>query len=85
MRRTEDDDWEDPDYGDDDYGDDDNEPELVPCPECGGEVYEDAEQCPHCGQYIKPGGSKSVLSGRPLWFIALAIAGIIAVIVTSFR
>ena len=84
MRRTEDDDWEDPDYGDDDYGDDD-EPELLACPECGGEVYEDAEQCPHCGQYIKPGGSTSVLSGRPFWFIALAIAGIIAVIVTSFR
>jgi hypothetical protein len=22
---------------------------VLPCPECGGAVYEDAPQCPHCG------------------------------------
>ena len=31
---------------------DDFASEVVACPECGEEVYEDAEQCPLCGAYI---------------------------------
>lgn len=34
----------------DDDGDDDAE--TVPCPHCGADVYEDAEQCPRCGKYL---------------------------------
>jgi len=26
--------------------------ELVPCPHCGREISELAEQCPHCGDWI---------------------------------
>jgi hypothetical protein len=55
-RHTRDDDdendEEDDDYGDAGYGDDDDEAETVPCPHCGAEVYENAEQCPRCGKYL---------------------------------
>ena len=36
--------------------------------------------CPYCGEYVTH--STSVLAGKPLWFIVLAILGIIAVIAT---
>ncbi len=38
------DDWDDPDG-------DDRAP-MVECPHCHAQVYEDAEQCPKCRQYI---------------------------------
>ncbi|TWT29240.1 hypothetical protein KOR34_52950 [Posidoniimonas corsicana] len=63
---------------DDDYYDDD-EAELVDCPACGAPVYEEAERCPVCGEYITH--STSPWSGRPTWWVALGLAGILAMIV----
>lgn len=34
--------------------DDDGVSETVPCPACGAAVYEDADQCPACGEWIIP-------------------------------
>lgn len=31
---------------------DDDEWETVPCPNCGRDVAEEAEMCPHCGEFI---------------------------------
>ncbi len=31
---------------------DDAEPDEVPCPNCRHLVYEEAEQCPHCGEWV---------------------------------
>lgn len=76
MRRDDEDDWDDPEP--DDF--DDDVLEMLHCPECGEDIYEDSEQCPHCGMYVKPGGSTSALSGKPWWFVLLAILGIVAVI-----
>ena len=47
-------DYEDPDFEDPDFDDEfENEPvDLINCPVCHGEIYEDAEQCPLCGNYI---------------------------------
>ena len=42
--------------------DDDDASQTLPCPECGHNVYEDAEQCSACGNYIT---HRSQLS--PLW------------------
>ncbi len=72
------------DFQDDDYDDviDDSCSELVACPECGDDVYEDAEQCPLCGAYIVH--QYSPWSKRPLWWIALGLLGVIAVIITLF-
>ena len=35
--------------------DDDEETATVPCPHCGADVYEWAERCPRCGDWIVPG------------------------------
>ncbi len=40
---------EDPDESDQDHGDD---AETVPCPFCNKRVYEHADVCAHCGNYI---------------------------------
>jgi len=69
--------WSDEDSEQDDYGDDDVT-ETIPCPDCGAEVYEDAEQCPACGQYIVP--ANNALAGRPVWWIVLGLLGAAAVI-----
>ena len=55
---------------------DDDLSETLPCPECGHPVYEDAVQCPYCGDYISR--STSIWSGRPLWWIVLGLLGILA-------
>ncbi len=62
----------------DDYDEDDSS-ELRPCPECGAEIYEDSQQCPVCGNYITF-GSSGAFSGRPVWWILLGLAGIVALI-----
>ncbi|MHB1037117.1 MAG: zinc-ribbon domain-containing protein [Pirellulales bacterium] len=76
-----DDDWSD-DADDDEYADDafdeDDTTDTRACPQCGAEVYEDAVECPVCGSYIT--FSTHAWSGRPGWWIALGIAGIIALI-----
>ncbi len=82
-------DWEMPDPDDvsddgsfDDVSADDAALELVPCPRCGNDIYEEAERCNHCGEYITR--STSVLAGQPWWFVLLAVAGIGAVIASTF-
>lgn len=66
---------------DDDWPDDDpDESDVVTCPNCGADVYEDAEQCPACGEWIT--SSTHPLSGRPWWFTALGVVGILATIAT---
>ena len=40
---------EDREYPDPD--EDDDSDDLVACPSCKEWIYDDAEQCPHCGQY----------------------------------
>ncbi|HUY93083.1 MAG TPA: zinc ribbon domain-containing protein [Pirellulales bacterium] len=69
-----DDDWEAPEPDDRD----DDELELLPCPACGKLIYEEAEACPYCGEYVTH--STSALAGKPIWYLALAIIGVVAVI-----
>ena len=75
------DEWSDVD-DDYDYVEDDDEVYTVACPACGCDVYEDAEQCPHCREYITSSSLNSgyVWRDRPVWWIVLGIAGILAVI-----
>ncbi|HVX10117.1 MAG TPA: hypothetical protein VHC22_02840 [Pirellulales bacterium] len=72
------DDWEDPE--EDSANDDDD---LVRCPSCRKEIYEDAEQCPYCGDYVTR--STSPLAGRPFWFCALGLVGVAATIIYLLR
>jgi hypothetical protein len=85
MYDSEDDDFGDDGFEDDNFdaGDFDDDVELVDCPECGEEVYEEAEQCPYCGNFIVRSqiGGSSAWSGRPLWWLILGLVGIGATIV----
>lgn len=60
--------------GDGDW--DDDEAELIDCPACGAEIYEEAEQCPVCGEYVLP--DNHVWSGRPAWWVVLGVLGLLA-------
>lgn len=70
-------DWEYPDEPDDDEYDDDSS-ETVPCPTCGSDVYEDADRCPVCGEYIT--ARANPWQGRSLAWILLAALGVGATI-----
>ena len=75
--------WDDsPDEPDDDYPDvddwDDDSSDNVVCPECGADVYEDADMCQRCGRFLIR--DTSAWSGKSLWWIALGVLGTIAVI-----
>ncbi len=72
-----DDPWDD-DSGDWDADTDDDLSETVPCPQCGAEIYEDAVRCPACGTYVTH--TTSPWAGRPIWWIVLALLGILATI-----
>ena len=67
------------DYPEEDQYDDDS-PELLPCPNCGKEIYEESERCPYCGEYVT--FSNSLWSGKPTWWIVLGIVGILATVLT---
>jgi hypothetical protein len=80
-----DDDWDaddrdEEDWDDDSCGGEDDPTDTMSCPNCNAEIYEDAEQCPVCGVYVVR--HISTWSGKPLWWIALAVAGILATIAT---
>lgn len=75
--------WSDDELSDDEYPDDDayeedDESLTVRCPECGADVYEDAEQCPECGNYIT--ASTNPWQGRSLIWIGLGLLGVVALL-----
>ena len=71
-------DW-DGEFDGEEWDAEDDETLVVSCPGCGADVYEDAERCPVCGDYVVH--ETRVWSGKPLWWILLALAGVVAVIV----
>lgn len=75
---TADEDLDDQDYPDE-FDDEDDTSETVTCPECGQEVYEDAEQCPTCGNYFL--ADTNPLHGRSAAWLILGLLGVAAVIV----
>lgn len=81
SRDFDDDDYpNDSEFADDDDHDDDfdDAADVIPCPECGEDIYDDVIQCPHCHAYVT--ADTSVWSGRSWWWIAVGVLGILAVI-----
>ena len=71
---------EDDEVGDaDEYGD--TAAETVACPACGAEVYEEAEQCPRCGDYITH--SSSIWAGKSWWWTLLGLLGVAGLIAST--
>jgi hypothetical protein len=62
---------------------DDDAPDAVTCPHCRRDIWPDAESCPHCGEAIDARPAGQAWAGRSWWWIALALAGILAVILQS--
>ncbi len=72
--------------------DDDSEAEVdtITCPECGAEVYEEADACPACGYFLLPADRlgknsgwwtfRGALSHWPPLLIALALLGSLATV-----
>jgi rRNA maturation protein Nop10 len=56
-----------------------DDPDLDVCPRCRKLILEDAERCPHCGEYVTPGDAPL---SRPAWVVivvilVLAMAGLL--------
>ena len=73
MWRDADEDLEDDEYPDEAEEDSD---ETVPCPYCEELVYDDAERCPSCGQYL----SRQDAPTRRPWWVILGVVLCLAVV-----
>ncbi len=69
--------FDDREYPDEDDLDDGSTDTRV-CPHCSADVYEDADQCPECGEYLM--SDTRVWSSKSLWWIALGLLGVVAAI-----
>jgi len=75
----------DDDFDGDEWIDDEGDPEddVLDCPSCGRAVHEDTQQCPHCGDWITPVGSRS-RAFRWAWLFA-AVLVILAMLRFALR
>jgi len=76
------DDFDDDELPDGVYHDDADEPSTLPCPYCREPVYEGAQYCPRCENYL----SKEDTPGerKPTWIWILLIVTLLASIMTAF-
>lgn len=56
------------------------ESETITCPACGAEIYEQAQQCPFCGEYIVQSTAMSTPGGWKWLVIALAALGLVVLL-----
>lgn len=78
MPNLEEDDLKDDEEPDEFDPDDEDESDTRPCPLCGRDVYEDANRCPHCGEYIVPGEAER--ARRPWWVVVAAVLALLGVL-----
>lgn len=55
---------------------DDGEP-TIPCPYCKHPIYEDAQRCPHCGNYIS---EEDAPPARKPWWIIIGVLLVLAIL-----
>jgi hypothetical protein len=56
----------------------DDDDSTVPCPHCGADIYDDAEQCSACGWYLSAEDSPA----RPRsWWILIGAAICIVIVI----
>ena len=70
-------DWEEPDEEEAEW-DEEDESDTVPCPHCRRPVFETAQWCPHCENYLSREDAPP--DRKPLWIVlgVLACLGIVA-------
>ncbi len=69
-------------HDEDEYEPDDDGDDTVPCPYYGAAVYEDAERCPRCENYIS---REDTPSGVPLWIKLTALVCIVVALGWAVR
>lgn len=75
-----DDNWNDSEYPQpEDCTPDDAEADEIPCPNCKQMIYEEAEQCRHCGEWVVAGLSNWGILG--LLLVALVILSFVMAVV----
>jgi zinc-ribbon domain len=70
--------FDDHDFDEEDWGEDPDEDVTMPCPHCREPVYDDAELCPHCGQYL----SREDAPSRKPWWVILGV--VVCLMMTSW-
>lgn len=79
SRDFDEDDFDDESWDADD-AEDDPDGDVLPCPYCGASIYDDAVQCPKCGEYLSreerssPTQPKWILVTAAILLAALAVA-----------
>jgi ribosomal protein L37E len=81
--------WDNDDLSDDDLDDDENwdddngvdEEESAPCPECGKEIFVDAEMCPACGYWLTTAERHAIWSGGSSSAKLLSVGKVLLVVV----
>jgi hypothetical protein len=69
----------DDDHDEDDFDtSSDDDDTTMPCPHCGEDVYDDAEQCPLCGQYLSREDAPA--AARP-WWILIGVAVCLVIVI----
>jgi hypothetical protein len=58
------------------------ESETLPCPFCGKAVYESADVCPHCRNFVSFG---ELPNRKPWWVLAAAVALLTALLLCVVR
>lgn len=80
------DDWDDdPPLEDWEYPDEDEAAEqstTTACPNCRAEMYDDAEQCPRCGEYVTR--AQANWSHFPPWVYAGAVIALLGMVASLF-
>jgi hypothetical protein len=66
-------------FADEEEWDEEDEEPTVPCPYCREEIHEDAQRCPHCGNYIS---EEDAPPGRKPWWI---IVGVVLCLYAVYR
>lgn len=63
----------DEEFFDDEWeGEDEETSEVLLCPSCRQDVYEDTQQCPHCGDWITPAYPDQPAK-RWIWTLAVVL------------
>lgn len=62
------------------FGDSDDQVDTISCPNCRVEIYDEAEQCPHCGEYVSVGTNP--FASKPAWVRWLFFLIIVFLILT---
>ncbi len=57
------------------WNSDDDEDDQQPCPYCGRAIYDDAERCPHCENYLS---QEDAPRRQPIWIVVCVVLCLLA-------